>query len=159
MGKKRPNSFSLSVSPSQRTTSPSPGSCGVRSFPTERRETATPRGTARRGGMQRHNIPNYSVQYITSLVVWPGRWEFIASPPKKPHLATSLIMFHEGGERKTHLRIFHIIFPEFVRLTRFGINLIGTGLRVSPYTGWVGQGNRPSLWLKRESVSTSSRRV
>ncbi len=34
----------------------------------------------------------------------------------------------------------------------FGINLVGTGLRVSPYTGWVGQGNRPSLWLKRESV-------
>jgi hypothetical protein len=35
---------------------------------------------------------------------------------------------------------------------RFGIDLTGTGLRVSPYTGWVGQGNRPSLWLKRESV-------
>ena len=35
---------------------------------------------------------------------------------------------------------------------QFGIDLSGTGLRVSPYTGWVGQGNRPSLWLKRESV-------
>ena len=34
---------------------------------------------------------------------------------------------------------------------RFGIDLTATGLRVSPYTGWVGQGNRPSLWLKRES--------
>ncbi len=34
----------------------------------------------------------------------------------------------------------------------FGIDLTGTGFRVSPYTGWVGQGNRPSLWLKRESV-------
>ena len=36
---------------------------------------------------------------------------------------------------------------------RFSINLIGTGLRVSPYTGWVGQGNQPSLWLQRISVS------
>ena len=36
---------------------------------------------------------------------------------------------------------------------RFSINLIGTGLRVSPYTGWVGQGNQPSLWLQRVSVS------
>ena len=35
----------------------------------------------------------------------------------------------------------------------FSINLTGTGLRVSPYTGWVGQGNRPSLWLQRVSVS------
>jgi len=34
---------------------------------------------------------------------------------------------------------------------RFSINLSGTGLRVSPYTGWVGQGNRPSLWLQRVS--------
>lgn len=34
---------------------------------------------------------------------------------------------------------------------RFSINLIGTGLRVSPYTGWVGQGNQPSLWLQRIS--------
>ena len=38
---------------------------------------------------------------------------------------------------------------------RFSINLSGTGLRVSPYTGWVGQGNRPSLWLQRVSVSDS----
>ena len=35
---------------------------------------------------------------------------------------------------------------------RFSINLSGTGLRVSPYAGWVGQGNRPSLWLQRVSV-------
>lgn len=39
---------------------------------------------------------------------------------------------------------------------QFGIDLTGTGLRVSPYTGWVGQGNKPSLWLKRESVSSNT---
>ena len=39
---------------------------------------------------------------------------------------------------------------------RFSINLIGTGLRVSPYTGWVGQGNQPSLWLQRVSVRNNT---
>ena len=39
---------------------------------------------------------------------------------------------------------------------RFSINLIGTGLRVSPYTGWVGQGNQPSLWLQRVSVRNTT---
>ena len=32
---------------------------------------------------------------------------------------------------------------------KFSINLTGTGLRVAAYTGWIGVGNRPSLWLQR----------
>ncbi|XP_071745117.1 A disintegrin and metalloproteinase with thrombospondin motifs 9 isoform X2 [Lepeophtheirus salmonis] len=34
---------------------------------------------------------------------------------------------------------------------RFSINLLGTGLRVSSNTGWTGQGNRPSITLRRVS--------
>jgi len=32
---------------------------------------------------------------------------------------------------------------------KFSINLSGTGVRVSPFSGWVGVGNRPSIWLQR----------
>ena len=38
---------------------------------------------------------------------------------------------------------------------KFSINLSGTGVRVSPFSGWVGVGNRPSIWLQRVQVSPS----
>lgn len=32
---------------------------------------------------------------------------------------------------------------------KFSINLSGTGLRVAPFSGWIGVGNKPSVWLQR----------
>lgn len=35
---------------------------------------------------------------------------------------------------------------------KFSINLSGTGLRVAPFSGWIGVGNKPSVWLQRIQV-------
>ena len=35
---------------------------------------------------------------------------------------------------------------------KFSINLTGTGLRVAPFSGWIGVGNKPSVWLQRIQV-------
>ena len=35
---------------------------------------------------------------------------------------------------------------------KFSINLTGTGLRVAAYSGWIGVGNKPSVWLQRIQV-------
>ena len=36
---------------------------------------------------------------------------------------------------------------------KFSINLTGTGLRVAPFSGWIGVGNKPSVWLQRIQVN------